>query len=280
MTEPARARVARFIGRRVRVRGIDRIVRAIFPPRSGFAGVITALDGTRYHVDTASYLEWYVFVYGRYESRLARLMRDRLRTGDHVVDVGANLGLHTSALARAVGPRGRVVAVEPLDELAERLERNVELNGLSNVQVVRQGVSSASGRAVIFVPPAGASNRGEASLHDRGIGALQRDVDVTTVDSLVEARRLGRLRLVKIDVEGHEVAVLRGARECLRHHRPVVVFEHDPPAWIAAGATWEEAAAILRELGYGADELTERKPPAAVPASGPTGQCMVVATPT
>ena len=279
MTVPARARLARAAGRRLRVRGAERVVRAVFPPQPGFAGVVTAVDGTRYHVDTASYLEWYVFVHGGYESRLRQLMTERVRPGDHVLDCGANVGLHTCALARRVGPLGRVVAVEPVDELAERLERNAELNGLANVEVVRAGVSSEAGRARMFVPPPGATNQGEASLHDRGNGGIERDIAVTTVDTLVDERRLDRLRLVKVDVEGHEVAVLRGARTTLRGLRPVVVFEYDPEAWRAAGARWDAAAAALREHRYRADALTERQPRAPVPQAGPAAQCMVVATP-
>ena len=280
----ARAQLASGIGRNLRVRGVDRVLRALYSPdRRGGSHVeaeVEIWDGTRFHVDTRSFIEWYLFVYGEYEEYLQRAMRAHLRPGDVVVDCGANVGVHTCSLARAVGPTGRVIAIEPIAEVGDRLLRNCELNGLTNVTLVLKAASSARAETQIFAPPADASNRGQATLHRRpGVAERETAVAVDTIDNVLAEHRVDAVRLVKIDVEGHELEALRGAEQSLRRSSPYVYFEFDALTFRAAGVSWRDTAAFLAGLGYGLRELTGRGELREVAGDEPCWSCMIVAVP-
>ncbi len=277
-----RARLARAVGQRARVRGSERLLRGIYSPATGrtapFSGVVQAWDGTLVHVDTSSYIEWMTFVRGGYERDLQALMHRLVRPGDTVVDVGANVGMHTCSLARRVGPTGTVVAIEPLTELADRLEANVALNGVGNVKVMRVAASTAKGTAEIFPPGAGSANQGQATLHARpGLDAAPRTILTDTVDNIAAELGLTQVRLIKIDVEGHEFSALRGAETTLRAQRPRIVFEYDATTYGAAGVEWREVAAFLDGCGYRLGQV--RGTHVKTLRGEPDRSCMVLAAP-
>jgi FkbM family methyltransferase len=141
--------------------------------------------------------------------------------GDTVVDVGANVGTHTTAFANAVGTGGRVIAFEPQPRVFELLERNVQANGYDNVSLYRFALGAE--RSVRYAPPtdyAAHVNVGAVSLLSDAEESSH-PVDVVTLDSF----ELDAVRLIKIDVEGMECDVLRGAVRTLRRCRPVVSVE-------------------------------------------------------
>lgn len=132
-----------------------------------------------------------------------RFVRAVLLPGDTYVDVGANVGQLTLAGAQRVGPRGRVVAVEPQAHLASFLRGNVRLNGLANVEVVEAAVADQAGEASL----ARAASDDQAYLRP-GAG-----IRVATLDQVLASA--GPIALLKVDVEGCESRVLRGASRIL-----------------------------------------------------------------
>ncbi len=177
--------------------------------------------------------------YGEWcETELDLLLRF-CRHGDVVVDVGANIGSHTLAFAKAVGDSGEVVALEPQRIPFQMLSGNVALNGLCNVRVLQQGAGDRSGRAMVpLVSGKDPHNWGAVSLGDEG--SPGETVDVVPVDGL----GLRSCRLIKIDVEGMEPQVIRGAANAIRRFQPILFVENNTVE--KASAT---IAAIL-ETGY------------------------------
>ncbi len=171
-----------------------------------------------------------------------------IRPGDAAVDVGANKGSYLPWLSRAAGP-GRVVAFEPQPALAEYLSRACRAAGLSNVTVEAAGVSERGGSLVLRVPGAGGPSPGASFEPAVAAPSVGRDVAVPVV-SLDEYFRdePSRIAAVKMDVEGHELAVLRGADEVLRKHAPLVVFECE--ARHAGEEGLKAALAIFAARGY------------------------------
>jgi FkbM family methyltransferase len=148
-----------------------------------------------------------------------------IRPGDVAVDVGANKGSYVPWLARAARP-GRVVAFEPQPELAQYLARACGAAGLSNVTVEAAGVSERGGTLSLHVPGVGRPSPGAS--FEPAVAALSpgRDAAVPVVSLDEYFREEGRrIAAVKVDVEGHELAVLRGAAEVLDRHAPLVVLE-------------------------------------------------------
>lgn len=206
-------------------------------------------DGLRMQVDTASWIEWNVFFWGAYDARLRDFLSGSLDPSGTAIDVGANVGAHALAMARAT-PRGRVLACEPNPTVAGRLRANVALNGLSNVSVHEVAVGEVEGSASLTVPGAQESNQGTARLSTGTAVPGSIEVPVVTLDVLAEAAGLDRLDLIKIDVEGLDMAVLRGAERALRRWRPLLVFEYDRSSWEAAGYDLAMALGWLEDHGY------------------------------
>ncbi len=148
---------------------------------------------------------------GRYEPEISALIAVKLRPGDVYWDLGAHAGYHTLQGARAVGPSGRVLAVEPDPSVCRSLREQLATNGLTNVTVVEAAVSDEAGSTRLVVRAAD-DTRGSAldSVHNpaiRNSRGLKLEVSSTTLDAL--AARFPSPHLLKMDIEGSEAAALR-----------------------------------------------------------------------
>ena len=150
-----------------------------------------------------------------------------LSSGAVVIDIGANLGEWTVPLARAVGPAGRVLAIEPVPRTAAALEATLAANALRHAEVLRCAISDHDGTAEFAVPLVTSAriDSGTARLGAARAGYEALHVPTRSLDSLAPERGLDRLDLIKIDVEGHERQVLEGAASTLERWRPVLVIE-------------------------------------------------------
>jgi FkbM family methyltransferase len=164
-----------------------------------------------------------------------RAFRDVVRPGSRVLDVGANVGSYTLLFAMWAGPEGRVFAFEPAPEARQGLRLHVGLNGLADrVEIVPAAVWSTVGSERFHVDGASGANAIAASGHDASAGSI--DVETTTIDAFCERQRLFP-DVIKIDVEGAEVEVLRGARNALAIPGLHAFVEFHPAAWASRGIT-------------------------------------------
>ena len=153
-------------------------------------------------------------------------MREFLSTGDVVVDAGAYKGGYTYWMRKEVGVSGQVFAFEPQPELAEFVRRVTEAFSWTNVHVEQKGLSACRGEATLHVPKVKPSQR--ASLEEASTSGSVRSytVDLETLDEfMTEHCPDRRVALIKCDVEGHELEVLRGAEQVLKRDRPRLLFE-------------------------------------------------------
>jgi FkbM family methyltransferase len=169
--------------------------------------------------------------------------------GDVIWDVGACIGFFTLLAARLVGERGRVIAIEPIPDNASALHANLELNGFTNVAVVASAASDHSGSATMHKldeQPTWAKLDTAETDFGQGRSGNAMEVPLTTLDGLLDDHPAPAL--VKIDVEGAEVAALRGADRLMREARPVVVCEcHGTNAHVAE--LLEAKGYVLRVVG-------------------------------
>lgn len=179
-----------------------------------------------------------------YEPELAGLARWVL-PGSTVVDVGAHYGVYSLALASLVGEHGHVVAVEPDPHALRVLRFQLELNRFNNVEVIEAGLGDANGTGTLHLHP-DPSRASLIPLPEDGVG--DETIRIARLDDLVPPER--RVTFMKVDVEGFELAVFRGARRVLRRDRPVVLFEFLPPAAKNEAPSRLEAWELLREDGY------------------------------
>lgn len=159
------------------------------------------------------------YALGTTEPDVQAALAKHLKPGGVCYDVGANVGFHVLIAAKVVGPHGRVYAFEPLPENISALKRNIDLNGLSNVEVIEAAVSDRDGSAQLEI--------GTSSVDPRLIEHRQCP---STDQIAVRVMRLDNAglkppNLVKIDAEGAEFAVVAGMRRLLAEYRPVVLCE-------------------------------------------------------
>lgn len=182
-----------------------------------------------------------IYFNGMPDPKEMQFLKDYLRPGDNVIDAGANIGVYTLLMSAIVEP-GQVIAFEPDHKCAERLRENVKINQLSNVVVREAAISDFSGTALFSV---GEDTAG--SFANLKSAAETNEVEVIRLDDEMH----DRVALCKLDVEGAETAVLRGAEESLR--------SHNPPVWIVeltrrtlnrSGTALEDVISLLNGHGF------------------------------
>jgi len=166
--------------------------------------------------------------------------------GAIVFDVGANIGFFALLAARLAGPGGRVVAFEPVPEVAGYARAAARSNALDDrVEIRTQAVGEHSGTAALHVVSEPSwSHLASRGRHPDTVATI--DVEVVTLDGLLDAGEPAP-GVIKLDVEGAEVEVLRGASRLLAEHRPALIVElHETNA---------EVADLLEDAGYALDVL-------------------------
>lgn len=193
---------------------------------------------------------------GDCELPVQQVLTDRLRPGDVFLDVGASIGFFTLMAARLVGPEGLVYAVEPVASNADAIETNARINHLGNVRTVRAAAGARNGQGMLFLARhAGGATLSEADRPPDLVGEVS--VPVVSLDQLIADGRMRPPSLVKIDVEGAELAVLEGMAECLARHRPQLVFEVDDRDAEIAETKFAALTGWLRHAGYETERLDQ-----------------------
>jgi FkbM family methyltransferase len=187
---------------------------------------------TRYGFDmivTTDYdtIDYQLYAHGIYEAGTLNIISQCLNEGDIFIDVGANIGLMTLLGARRVGPSGGVYAFEPAPATFGLLQDNISLNQMKNIHAMNVGLGSAQGVEVIYSNRQ--NNRGMISFVEKEPGAAEVDeVPVQTLDEFWEEKSNGPVKMIKIDVEGWELEVLKGAQALLSHtEAPILCVEYN-----------------------------------------------------
>lgn len=173
---------------------------------------------------------------GTYESEKQRALGRLVRAGMTAFDIGANVGFYSLALARLVGPTGNVWAFEPAAENLHLLCRHLELNKLKNVTVIASAVGAHSGTAAFAPGPLPSMGKLDAR------GSVR--VPVVSLDVLIREGRLPIPDVIKVDIEGAEVQLLKGAKDLLSIRRTT---------WLIAlhgKSVAEQVRVLLEEYGF------------------------------
>lgn len=210
--------------------------------------------GIRMELDPQDLVDRAVLRRGEWEPVEWSWIATALRTGDVFVDVGAHHGTYTVKAARVVGDTGRVIAVEPNPASVERLRKNIALNGLSNVTVVEAACGDRKTVATLFF--ASGRNTGMTSLSAETAkrsgpagGSAGREVRVEPLDEILVPYSGRRISVIKVDTEGAETMVLRGAMATIRTHRPAVVVETVDSQLKSLGSSLDELESVLQSYG-------------------------------
>jgi FkbM family methyltransferase len=168
------------------------------------------------------------------------------------LDVGAHIGIFTLKASRQVGPGGKAIAFEPNPETAALLRDNVSANHLGNVTVEEIACTDKDQQLTLYAAPINNTGASSLSKTNASYGDAPRPFQVRgrPIDDVVRELNLDRVDAIKIDVEGAELQVLKGAEETLKRFHPKIVLEVLPAQLASFHTTPQQVAAFIKSTGY------------------------------
>jgi FkbM family methyltransferase len=227
--------------------------------------VVPTVEGFRAHLDPADHAIGYALARsGSYEPGVTATVRALLKPGATFVDVGANIGWFSLLAASLVGPEGRVVAIEPNPGNVSLLELSAADNGYANIEAFTVALGEGPGAVALetdgsngrVIPITGPPGQPVRASYVVGAEAL---------DDVLARAGVHRVDVMKMDVEGAEPLVLRGARRVLAESRPVLITEFHPVA--LDSSPWGSARGYLAQLRGHGYRLSIISPDAGPPGS-------------
>lgn len=227
--------------------------------------VICVRRGIRWRLDLHEGIDFAIWLLAAFESRTLACYLSHLKPGNIALDVGANIGAHTLHLARAAAPTGRVFAFEPTDYAVAKLRANLALNpvlaplvSVHQVMLVERSRPGAVPGLYSGWPLVPTS----ADTHVLHGGQLHGSTQAraTSLDEVLEIERLDRIDLIKIDIDGHECAMLRGATGTLARFRPPIIMELSPYVLTEQGGGVGEVVELLGGAGYALRDIATGQP--------------------
>src|SRR5262249_20842131 len=193
-------------------------------------------------------------LFGAFERATVAACRRHLRPGDIALDIGANIGSYTLHLARSVGPDGRVFAFEPTTFAYRKLLTNIAMNPHVPSPITAEPIL-LGGAGVWRLEPELYSSwplTSHERVHTEHRGRLMSTVGAHAVslDAYVESARVPSVALIKLDVDGHECSVLRGAAGTIGRFRPRIIMEIAPYVLREVGHELDDLVQLVSSLGY------------------------------
>lgn len=172
-------------------------------------------------LDLSDWIPQDIYLTGEFESTTSTIVKRLLKLGDKAVDIGANIGWFTLLFAQCVGDTGQVYSFEPVPKLQTVLKKNLALNSFHQITLGNVALSDHNGQARFYVGPE--DNTGLSSLRVPRGSTESFEVELRRFDDIFKED--SNIALVKIDVEGAELAVLRGMEDYLRAKHPYLLLE-------------------------------------------------------
>lgn len=163
-------------------------------------------------------IENLIYERGVYEYGTVHFLQQQLKGGDGFVDVGANIGFLSMVAANCVGPNGFVHAFEPVSSTVTQLKKNVAINSAENITIYPFALGDDNGQKVIYLED---GNKGGASISNKHSEQFV-TVDCKQLDTIITDEKI---RMIKIDVEGFELEVLKGGLNLILRDRPILIVE-------------------------------------------------------
>ena len=200
--------------------------------------VIRTVEGMTFELDLGELIDVGIFLQ-QYERDVVGLIERLTRPGWTVLDIGANIGAHALRFSKLAGASGRVFAFEPMEYAYAKLARNVSLNHTGNIEAFRLALSDRNAPAQTVAYRSSWATSGERRPE-------RATVDFRRLDDWSADRRLDVVNLIKLDVDGHELQVVKGGLATIGRSRPILLIEAGAWHFTAQENPWQ----ILADLGY------------------------------
>ncbi|MBC7485284.1 MAG: FkbM family methyltransferase [Cytophagaceae bacterium] len=176
-------------------------------------------------VFTKYLIDWNVFFFGQYEKETNDLLFEYIKPGQVILEAGANNGTETVLLSRLVGPNGKVLAFEPVEHIYQTLQLNLSINHCTNVQTEQKALGESDGQLHFNVLSEDFCNQGMASKYDETSADAKVLVQQTSIDSWVVKNNIRTVDFIKMDIQGAEIELLKGAKHTIEKSKPLIFTE-------------------------------------------------------
>lgn len=178
------------------------------------------------------------------EPFLTESIQEEIREGDVIVDIGANIGYYALQEARLVGDNGKVYAIEPVPENVELLKKNIELNNYSNIEVFQLAVGGVNKTDYVYI----SNCRNTASMIKTRASIDKVPIEVTTLDKFLKNKP--QPNLIRMDVEGYEVEIVKGMRRLLESNNPLKLIVELHPLYYVTEEKRKDFLNVLKESRF------------------------------
>lgn len=215
-------------------------------------------------LDLREGIDFAIWLLGAFEPGTVRRYRDIVREGDVVLDIGANVGAHTLLLAKTVGAGGKVLAFEPTDYALEKLQKNRSLNPdlagrIECYQYMLVDETAAGTRTPEIYSSWPLGQDGDVHALHRGQLKTTNGAQAQTLDHVIASLGLDKVDFIKLDIDGFECGMMRGADAVLARWHPKIIMELAPYSLAEQGESFAELIGILRKHGYALFDLVTGK---------------------
>lgn len=204
-------------------------------------------SGFYWRLDPRSCIGESIINQGIWEENTTKLIKETVKPGMHILDIGANVGYYTLILAKSVGPKGKVWAFEPVKRFRDQLLWHIEKNNFSDiVTVLPYGLSDTTIDIPISIDDS------TATLHwPKSKPAVEKEIiSLKKLDDIVDDLKIKNIDFIKIDIDGNEPKFFRGAATFFKNCHPPIAMEFAQLCLHVAGSDVRELAKILNEYGY------------------------------
>lgn len=228
----------------------DRYIRG-----KGYCDVITLTQNTQIFLWLDEHVDIIIWWQGFYEKFPSRVFKRLLNVGDRVIDVGANIGYYSLLASEIVGPSGRIFSFEPVTKIFDKLLLNSSDH--SNITPVQVACGEQGGMTNIYVADDSCSAGSRISTPFENQPAITEQIKLIKLDDYIEDQKID---MVKIDVEGYEIHVLKGMADILRDNLHIKVFiEVNKKLLAMSGSSPEEIFDYLKLFGLTAWQIDYKK---------------------
>lgn len=213
--------------------------------------VVVERNGIFWSLDLNEAIDLMIYIFGYFEKTTVQLMRSLLKEGQTYIDVGSNIGAHVLTAAQVVGPKGVVVACEPTNWAYSKLIQNIKLNkGLSKIVRAQCVFVSDSSSIPDHICSSWDLSAKPDNFQHMGSAKSTSSAQSVSLDDLIVNNNPDHLGLIKIDVDGFELEVLRSGEKSIKKYKPDIVIEYAPYCLAEKGVSEKEFFVFMSQLGY------------------------------
>jgi len=219
-------------------------------------------NGIHWNLDLQEGIDFAIFIFGCFEKETTNALSRMIKKGDVVIDIGANIGAHTLHMAKSVGDKGKVFAIEPTNYAFNKLKNNIMLNPLISNRIIPRQLLLVSEHnkndkvSGIYSswPLVDTDNRHRVHC---GVEMSISNAKKNTLDNVIVENRISKIDIIKLDVDGNELDILIGGQNSITKFRPIFVMELGPDQY-EKNSNFDKVVELMVSMGYEFYSLNER----------------------